>query len=369
MAKKVREKALDSATERGKLKPRGKPYYRSIGKGLHLGYRKGKSGGPWVLRQYLGDERYEVKTFAEADDRLPADGVHILDFFQAQDRAREIAQARLGDGTVPAAPLTVNMALDAYFERLEHEGSKSLADARGRADKHIRPALGDKWVGDLTRDTLSQWHRGLAEKAKDGNAGDPSQQRDRNDADARRRRRASANRVFTILRAALNQAFSDGKVETDAAWRAVKPFREVDAPRLRYFTKDEVRRLINAAHGDFRDLVKAALFTGCRYGELTRLRASDFNPDSGTVFVGQSKSGKARHVVLTGEGRAFFEALIARPARQCLDAHPCGRLGMGRVAPDSPHGRGVQGREHRRRKFSYFAAYGGLALGHVRRAA
>ena len=86
---------------------------------------------------------------------------------------------------------------------------------------------------------------------------------------------------------------------------------EVDAPRLRYFTKGEVTRLINAAQGDFRELVKAALFTGCRYSELTRLRVGDFNPDSGTVFVGQSKSGKARHVVLTDEGRKFSEILTA----------------------------------------------------------
>jgi integrase len=111
------------------------------------------------------------------------------------------------------------------------------------------------------------------------------------------------------LRAALNQAFRDGNAASDIPWRTVQPFRGVDAPRLRYFTKDEVTRLINAAQGDFRDLVKAALFTGCRYGELGRLRAGDFNPESGTVFVGQSKSGKARHVVLAEEGRRFFETL------------------------------------------------------------
>ena len=48
------------------------------------------------------------------------------------------------------------------------------------------------------------------------------------DADALRRRRASANRTWTILRAALNHAFYDGKVETDIAWRKVKPFKSVD---------------------------------------------------------------------------------------------------------------------------------------------
>jgi integrase len=191
--------------------------------------------------------------------------------------------------------------MDAYFVRLELEGSKSLTAARGTARRHILPKLGAAVVGDLTRDTLAKWLTGMAAKATDG---DPGQ-------DATRARKATANRILTILRAALNQAFREGKVASDVPWRTVKPFGEVNAPRLRYFTRDEVRRLINAAQGDFRDLVKAALFTGCRYGELTRLRAGDFNPDSGTVFVGQSKSGKARHVVLTDEGRRFFETLAA----------------------------------------------------------
>ncbi len=155
----------------------------------------------------------------------------------------------------------------------------------------------------------------MAGKGADGHSGQ----------DAIRANRASANRVLTIFRAALNQAFRDGKAASDIPWRTVKPFRGVDAPRLRYFTKDEVTRLINAAQGNFRDLVLAALHTGCRYGELTRLRAGDFNPDSGTVFVGQSKSGKARHVVLTDEGQRFFETLTAgRPGSALMLIHADG---------------------------------------------
>ncbi len=55
-----------------------------------------------------------------------------------------------------------------------------------------------------------------------------------------------------------------------------------------------------------RDLVRAALLTGCRYGELTRLRCEDFHPESGTVTVQFSKAGKPRHVGLTDEGQALF---------------------------------------------------------------
>ncbi len=51
--------------------------------------------------------------------------------------------------------------------------------------------------------------------------------------------------------------------------------------------------------------------TGSRYGELTRLRASDFNREAGTITIRESKSGKPRHVALTDEGRTLFSELAA----------------------------------------------------------
>lgn len=316
MAKTVRDSKLDSPAARERLKVRGKPYYRAIDTGLHLGYRRGKTGGKWVVRIYVGAEKYEVATIGSADDRQAADG-QILSFSQAQAKAREIAaSARVPVGR--RGPLTVTMAMDAYLERLEAEHSKSARDSRNRVENHIKPKLGNKLVADLSREEIAKWLKALAEQARRvrGKAGKPNRPLARPATDdQRRQRRASANRTLTVLRAGLNQAFRDGRVSTDAAWRAVKPFREVDAARVRYFTTDEVRRLVNAAQGEFRTLLNAALFTGCRYGELTRMRVGDFNPDAGTVFVAKSKSGKARHVVLTEEGQSFFRQIGAgRPS-------------------------------------------------------
>src|ERR1700724_2826835 len=156
MSKTVRERKLDSPAARAKLKHSGKPYWRAIDTGLHLGYRKGLNGGKWVLRRYLGDERYAVETIGAADDHSAADGIDTLDFFQAQRHAREVAALAKAPGTA-RGPFTVAAALDAYFERLKHEGSKSLGDARGRARIHIIPALGDVPVAELTRDAISKW--------------------------------------------------------------------------------------------------------------------------------------------------------------------------------------------------------------------
>jgi integrase len=125
-----------------------------------------------------------------------------------------------------------------------------------------------------------------------------------------RPRRASANRNFAILRGALNHAYDERKVASNDAWgRRVKPFRGVDGKRDRILTIEEAQRLINVCEPRLRDLVQAALMTGCRFGELTRLTAADFK--NGTVHVRRSKSGKERYVHLTAEGVDLFTQLCA----------------------------------------------------------
>jgi len=90
MARSVRDANLETRTARTRLKPSGKPYFRTLEPGLHLGYRRPQTGaGKWVARHYIGERNYEVETIAVADDFSDADGVAILSFRQAQDAARE----------------------------------------------------------------------------------------------------------------------------------------------------------------------------------------------------------------------------------------------------------------------------------------
>jgi integrase len=317
MARTVRDANLETRTARGRLKASGKPYYRALDPGLHIGYRKGRAGGKWILRRYVGQQEYKVETIATADDSADADGIAVLDFRQAQALIRERAAqyARIAKG-LPAkdGPYTVRVCIAEYLAFLERN-RKSARDARYRAEALILPQLGDPPCADLTATLLRKWLEGAASTAPRLRTrnGDEQKYREINvdDAEATRRRRATANRVLTILKAALNRAWREGKIATDDAWRRVEPFEEADAARVRYLSIDECRRLINASEGPFRDLVRGALLTGCRYGELAALDVADFNPDAGTLHVRMSKSGKGRHVVLNDEGIAFFTALTA----------------------------------------------------------
>jgi integrase len=313
MARKVRDAFLDSRQARGKLGVRGKPHWRQIERGLHLGYRRlrGKAG-TWWARHYIGKQQYEVEPLGIADDLSDGDGVKVLDFWQAQNIARERMVARAHAAAGKTGPLKVRDAVEEYLGFLE-TNRKSAVDARYRAEAFIIPKLGDIEVGALTTERIHKWHVELAKSAARlrTKRGAAQKYKAADNEDALRRRRSTANRTLTILKAALNRAWRAGKASSDAAWRRVEPFENVDPARVRYLTVAESTRLINGSESDFRDLVHAALLTGARYGELSRLRTNDFNPDAGTLSVRQSKSGKPRHVVLTDEGIRFFRSICA----------------------------------------------------------
>jgi integrase len=314
MARKVKDKALDSREARGRLKAQGKPYWRAIEPKLHLGYRRLKGrAGTWSARHYIGDQQYEVELLGVADDYSDADGVAILDFWQAQTEARKRMVTRAHSAAGITGPRTVRECMNSYLEWLE-SNRKTARDARYKSDALIIPQLGDIECDALTTDQLEKWLYRLAKQAPRlrTKKGEKQQHRDEADDDDRdRRRKSTANRVFTILRAALNRDWKAGKISSDAAWRRVEPFEDVDTARVRYLKVAEAQRLINASSGAFRSLVQAALQTGARYSELARLTVDDFDAEAGTLRIGQSKAGRARHVVLTDEGIALFRQLAA----------------------------------------------------------
>ena len=312
MARTVRDANLETRTARSRLPTRGKPHYRILEPGLHLGYRKLKTGpGKWVARHYIGNESYEVETIGVADDFSDADGVAIISFHQAQTLARTRMVGRAHTAAGKTGPLTVADAMESYLEFLE-TNRKSGPFAQYVTDAFVLRELGKIEVEVLSTDKLRTWHAKLAKASARIRTKEGEKQRFKDDGDdpeRDRRRKATANRILTVLKAALNRAWRDGKVASDRAWRRVEPFEGVDAARARYLTIAEARRLINASSPDFRRLVQGALETGARYGELCALTVSDFNPDSGTVAIRQSKSGKPRHIVLTDDGAEFFREL------------------------------------------------------------
>ena len=319
MPRQARDNRLDTRTARLALKPRREPYWKAVQAGRAIGYRRvaGGRAGAWIAKHIGPTGGRKLRSLGLADDVLLSDGVATLTWAQAQEHARawwrEIDRAA---GMV-VEPIKVREAMEAYMDDYRARGGKSERLMQTVIDAHILPILGAHQVDRLTSAALVKWHHALAAAPVRLRTRPTQAQKfaeNREDANAQRARRSTANRILTVLKAALSHAFRQGRVASDVAWRRVAPFQKVDAAKIRYLTDDEAVRLVNACPADLRALVSAALMTGCRYGELAALVAGDFDPDAAVLHVRDGKAG-ARTVFLTADGARFFQQMTVGKTR------------------------------------------------------
>jgi integrase/recombinase XerD len=121
-----------------------------------------------------------------------------------------------------------------------------------------------------------------------------------------RNRKATLNTLLGILRIAVQVAWENGETDSERAWRCIRRVPNSEAVRREFLTRTECRRLLDHCRPDLRLLVQAALYTGCRAQELTRLRVADVATHVFGIYVAPSKTYRSRYVYLPDEGMAFF---------------------------------------------------------------
>jgi integrase len=326
MARRANQAKLDSQTARRRLAPQHGVYWNLLSKGCSLGYRRSTAtkAGMWYAKysatkdavaDALGQVRFQT-TIGVADDVAPADGATLLSYEQARARANEwfpVAAHKLTGVTPQHGDYTVTDACRDYLTSLEGR-SRSLYETNAMINRNVAPLMGATAVQRLTRARIEKWLRQLVEvpRRKPRNGLDPASE------EAVRRRKDTANRNLTVLKAALNRSLADGKVAcTGLAWKQVRPFKDVGQTRTRFLSDLDARKLVAACLDDFKLLVQGALFSGARYSELTRLLVFDFDPSSSTLLVAHSKPGKPRRIYLDAEAANFFnDACAGKSAAQ-----------------------------------------------------
>jgi len=329
MAETKRSAMLDSKTKRAKIPCGAEPQFR-VAPNQYLIYSKPKDGSPgrWEARWYDPQTGKKPKhTLGTADDGpLVADGNRVLSHQQAMAAAikwcqlqEKQAQAREdGEETVDAASFTVEHAMRDYFQNKERtgKGAKGLMIYKQCAEAWIIPELGSIPLVKLKKKRIEAWMTFISESPRRGYGivAQPPQTDDK-----KRARKETANRNFTILCAALNYAIRNdvslAKECVPYQWTLVERFSGTKKARVGRLQKDKRKSLIEACRPDFRQLVIGALMTGCRYGELMRLKCKDYKRGehgSGSIYIAISKSGKPRTVQLTEAGTEFFDGLVSQ---------------------------------------------------------
>lgn len=314
MPQSARDKRLETRSARLRLAG-GRRYFTPMGEGLTIVYRRtGKGFGTWSAKLALPGGQYALRALGAADDYDDANGADVLTFWQAQDKARKLSKDAKLDAGIILKPRSVGEAADAYLDWFRAH-RRSVTETEHSVRVHILPELGDKKLDELSTARIREWLEKLAARParvrSRAFASKPSYRPAPATADQKRARRATANRVLNVLKAILNRAFEQGMVASDSVWRKVKPFPKVDEPRIRFLSDTEATRLVNACQPELRMLVRAALLTGARYGELTALAVHDVILRTKQVYIAQSKSGRPRHVPLNPEGIDLYRKAIA----------------------------------------------------------
>lgn len=228
---------------------------------------------------------------------------HSIDF-------KADAQLSAGPTDDPRDAYTVVQCLDDYLVWFRTY-KKNIRDTQNRVNATIMPAFGQLKVIDLTVKQLREWHAAIAASPKSIHVGygkkrqyaDPPRT-----PEEIRKRRNTANHDLCIFKAALNKAFKEGKVRSDVGWRLATQFPIGEVSKLECLSAEQCQRLMFFLPVDFQDLVRAVLFTGGRFQEISTVTAADYNAKEGTLYFAPSKTLRSRHVVLAPEGKEFFDA-------------------------------------------------------------
>lgn len=267
---------ITSRSARAALPHRREPYWARVAAGQYVGYRTSTTGdGNWIARFRAEDGKQHYRSLGQFED---------------YDAAVAAARTHFGhvERTDTPKVLTVAEVCRAYVAWLK---AADRQDTAKDAERRFKRLVYDAPIGKVSMDRLRkpQVESWLHDQADAGN----------------RAAKDSANRNLRTLRAALNRAYKSGDVASNQAWKGVEPFEGTTSRRPDAFLeKSQITKLLEHADGDLARLIRAALHTGARPGELAKMKAGDFDKRLGLLHF-DGKTGE-RDVPGSAVARAFF---------------------------------------------------------------
>ena len=292
MARTRSEAPITTRNARKQLKPRKKPYCRSLGPGAAIGYQRKQRGGVWKAIKSLGDKRYREVQIGVADDFLESDGVNVLDFEQAKKAAAAtIASWHANESSAVIGPTqTVRSAVEAYVglrEARERTQGQARGDAKNRLALHV---LADE-IADLPLHGLTEAQLGLwTDRRPAGLAS------------------STVRRIINDFKAALNMAAKKFRSQLPADMTAIIKHglaaAEASSPVARdgaALADSDVRLILAAAQevdreggwdGDLLHLVVVLTATGARFSQVSRMTVADVQLVQNRLMVPTSRKGR-----------------------------------------------------------------------------
>lgn len=331
------------------LTPRDKDYVTWCGKLPGFGCRVRPSGHKSFIVMYRAGGR-------NATPRKISIGIYgKLTVEQAREEASKIlAKAELGEDVAlqrarTRAEMTVSELCDEYMrEGVDHKKTSTLKSDVSRIECHIRPLLGRKRIGAVTRADISHFLRDVAMGTAKRNVKTRKQGRS-----IVRGGRGAASRTVRLLGGIFTYAVRREYLKENPC-RGVQLYK--DKKGERFLATDEFRRLGEALRlaeteglpwnlderkkskhrpvspenlrevfpRHVTDAIRLLMVTGCRLREILNLRWEDVDFERGVLNLPDSKTGRKK-VLIAGAAIAILDQL-----------ERCGEYVIAGKEPDKP---------------------------------
>ncbi|MBA7494236.1 Tyrosine recombinase XerC [subsurface metagenome] len=181
-------------------------------------------------------------------------------------------------------PITFTELADRYINDYAKLNKRSWKQDMYRIEAHLKPFIGDINLNEIIPLHIEKYR---AERLKIGV------------------KKSTINRELAILKKMFNLAI-DWKFTDHNPANTVKFFSERDNFKERILTKEEEYHLLEASPDHLKSIIKVALNTGIRRGEILNLKWSQIDLGRELIRVEKTKSGKSRVININSE---LFETL------------------------------------------------------------
>lgn len=121
---------------------------------------------------------------------------------------------------------------------------------------------------------------------------------------------ATINRHLACLRHMFSKAITWDMIDRSPFDAGEGIMLKEENKRLRFLSEDEIQRLLAECRGYLRDLVEAAILTGCRRGELLSLKWDQIR--QGFIYLDKTKTGEGRQIPVSDALDRLFKQIRAR---------------------------------------------------------
>lgn len=310
------------------LQPRTAPYFQILQFCRHIGLHVRENRvGYWVARVRRQDRGYSQQRLCKAfaDDQMLveySDACKLAEDWFNGSNVRNISAEPYPVGSLRQLKIcpfgeehSVGHALKDYLDWKLLAATRSHFETMvSMINYHIVPRLAHLTVAEFNGQHFHQFALDVMQTPPKTGRMDPRGKRDIHDLsqDELRKRKKTLNSLVSILRGAFELAWEHGHIENDRSLRCLRRLPNVDRPRVVFLNRTDCQKLLKACDPDIKQLVLAALYTGCRAKELMFMTVSDFSAVSRSLFVASPKGQRTRHVLLPTEGVEFFQSIAKR---------------------------------------------------------